>query len=65
MTNRTTIPALAAALAMALALAVPPTFATDAAPTEKDPVAQARTCKHELRKKLKKPQKERPKHQNQ
>jgi cytochrome c-type biogenesis protein CcmH len=45
MTNRATIPALAAALAMALALAVPPTFATDAAPTEKDPVAQARAVK--------------------
>jgi cytochrome c-type biogenesis protein CcmH len=45
MTNRATIPALAAALAMTLALAVPPTFATDAAPTEKDPVAQARAVK--------------------
>jgi cytochrome c-type biogenesis protein CcmH len=45
MTNRATIPTLAAALAMALALAVPPTYATDAAPTEKDPVAQARAVK--------------------
>jgi cytochrome c-type biogenesis protein CcmH len=45
MTNRSTISTLAAALAMALALAVPPTYATDAAPTEKDPVAQARAVK--------------------
>ena len=32
MTLRSTLPAFAAALAMALALAVPPAFATDAAP---------------------------------
>ena len=45
MTHRSTIAVLAAALAMALALAVPPAFATDAAPTEKDRVAQARAVK--------------------
>jgi len=45
MTNRATISALAATLAIALALAVAPAFATDAAPTEKDPVAQARAVK--------------------
>jgi cytochrome c-type biogenesis protein CcmH len=45
MTNQSTIPAVAAALAMALALAVATAFASDAAPTEKDPVAQARAVK--------------------
>jgi cytochrome c-type biogenesis protein CcmH len=45
MTTRSTIVVLAAAFAMALALAVPPAFATDAAPTEKDRVAQARAVK--------------------
>jgi cytochrome c-type biogenesis protein CcmH len=45
MTSRAAIPTLAAALAMALALAVAPAFASDAAPTEKDPVAQARAVK--------------------
>jgi len=45
MTTRSTIVVLAAAFAMELALAVPPAFATDAAPTEKDRVAQARAVK--------------------
>lgn len=45
MTTRSTIVVLAAAFSMALALAVPPAFATDAAPTEKDRVAQARAVK--------------------
>jgi len=36
MTNPATLRTFAAALAMALALAAPPAFATDAAPTEKD-----------------------------
>ena len=40
-----TLRAALASLAVALALAAAPAFATDAAPTEKDPVAQARAVK--------------------
>jgi cytochrome c-type biogenesis protein CcmH len=45
MTIRATFLALAAALALAATLAARPALATDAAPTEKDPVAQARAVK--------------------
>jgi len=41
----TALRALAPVLALAFALAAPPALAVDAAPTEKDPVAQARAVK--------------------